>query len=80
MIIQLKTECSILATCTLKRKYGSKTAVTNLDILTPLRSQFDLILLLVDTPDKTWDKNAATYLLKGESLQSICVLAIFVFY
>ncbi len=36
----------------------------------PLLSRFDVVLLLLDTPNKDWDHLVSTYLLQGKDLLS----------
>ena len=37
----------------------------NLGIPSPLLSRFDVVLLLLDTPNETWDNAASKFLLEG---------------
>ncbi len=41
----------------------------NIGVPTPLLSGFDLILLIMDKPDKDWDLLAAKFLLQGKNFK-----------
>jgi DNA helicase MCM9 len=57
--------------CNPKGFYDSNQPLTvNIAMSTPLLSRFDVILLLLDTPNKDWDKLASRFLLQGEDLSS----------
>jgi DNA replicative helicase MCM subunit Mcm2 (Cdc46/Mcm family) len=61
----------VLAACNPKGTYDStQPATINLAMSSPLLSRFDLILLLLDTPNREWDNLASTYLLEGIDLLS----------
>ncbi len=65
----INTECWVLAAC--KGHYDSDQPITvNEALLTPLLSRFDLVLLLLDSPIKEWDRLACAYLLQGKDLFS----------
>ena len=53
-----------LLACNPKGKYNSNEPLTiNLGIPSPLLSRFDVVLLLLDTPNNKWDNEAAAFLL-----------------
>jgi DNA helicase MCM9 len=69
MVVKLNTRCSVVAVCNPKGGYDiSSDITTNTAIAGPLLSRFDLVLVLIDTPQKEWDKKISTYLLQ-QSLQ-----------
>ena len=82
IVSKLKTQCSVLAACNPKGKYDSNQPITvNLAMPSPLLSRFDVVLLLLDTPNKEWDSLASAYLLQGKDLLSeIKFLSIFLYY
>ena len=69
IVCKLRTQCSVLAACNPKGKYDqNQPATINLAMSSPLLSRFDLIFLLLDTPNEQWDTLAATFLLEGIDL------------
>lgn len=65
LVVRLQTKCSVVACCNPKGSYDMTADIsTNTAIASPLLSRFDLIVILLDTPQKEWDKNVSTYLLQ----------------
>lgn len=65
MVVTLHTRCSVIAVCNPKGGYDITSDITtNTAIAAPLLSRFDLVLVLMDRPNKDWDKRISTYLLK----------------
>jgi DNA helicase MCM9 len=74
MVVTLHTRCSVVAVCNPKGGYDVTSDITtNTAIAAPLLSRFDLVLILMDRPNKDWDKRISTYLLRqavGERTES----------
>jgi DNA helicase MCM9 len=65
MIVKLNTVTTIIASCNFKGQFdASVDFATNIAIGTPLLSRFDIILLLLDKPKKSWDIAVSTHLLQ----------------
>ncbi len=64
MIIKLKTKTSVIASCNPKGSYDMTLDISaNTNIASPLLSRFDIILVMIDNPQKEWDKFVSTFLL-----------------
>ena len=66
--------------CNPKGSYDSNNPLTvNLGMSTPLLSRFDVILLLLDKPNKEWNMQAAMFLLKGNIDSNIKIYYAFIY-
>lgn len=66
LVMKLKTKTTVIACCNPKGSYDIHADITtNTAIGSPLLSRFDLILILIDTPQKEWDKKVSTFLLQN---------------
>lgn len=66
LVMKLNTKTTVIACCNPKGSYDIHADITtNTAIGSPLLSRFDLILILIDTPQKEWDKKVSTFLLQN---------------
>lgn len=65
LVVKLNTRTTVVACCNPKGNYDVTADITtNTAIASPLLSRFDTIIILRDIPNKEWDKQVSTFLLK----------------
>lgn len=64
LVVKLNTKTSVIASCNPKGAYDMTSDISaNTNIASPLLSRFDIILVMIDNPQKEWDKFVSTFLL-----------------
>lgn len=72
MLVKLDAKCTVIAACNPhKARFDPLLDMTsNTNIAPPLLSRFDMVYVLLDRPDKVWDKNVSTFLLRRATAAS----------
>lgn len=65
LLVKLNTRATVIAVSNPKGSYDvNSDLTTNTAIASPLLSRFDLVLVLLDYPEKEYDKRISTFLLQ----------------
>lgn len=75
LLVKLNTRATVIAVSNPKGSYDiNSDLTTNTAIASPLLSRFDIVLVLIDMPEKNYDKRISTFLLQqavGGGVQSV---------
>lgn len=64
LVVKLNTLTTVIACCNPKGNYDpAADLTTNTAIASPLLSRFDIIMVMIDMPEKNWDKEVSRFLL-----------------
>lgn len=67
LICKLNTRCSILAATNPKGNYDCQQSMeVNVNLSTPLLSRFDLIFVMLDARNESWDRTVSSFILNSE--------------
>jgi len=75
LVCKLNSRCTIVAATNCKGGYSPDVdLVTNTAIQGPLLSRFDIVMLMLDVADPTWDRDVSSFLLRQACGEEAAVL------